>query len=133
MADLGLDQKNYAPVDLQNKDYSFFRYSIGLGKGFRFLRIFELAPFASWGQESTSNDSLSLIRTNFVKAGGILGINITHNFSVFGKLNYYLPFGNVGTKAEDDDKELKEEDYEWTEKFAGREGMNIMFGLRFEF
>ena len=133
MVDIGFDMGDYAPVDLEDKDYSFFRYSAGLGKGIRFARIVELIPFLAWGQESTSNDSLSVIRTNYMKGGGVLGINITHNFSVMGQFNYYAPYGSVSTEIRDSENEAIKEEYEWTDKFAGRDGISLMFGIRFEF
>ena len=71
------------------------------------------------------------ISTSYMKGGGILGINITHNISIMGHLNFYAPFGNVDTETEDGDKVT--EDFTWTDQFTDRSGMSMMFGLRLEF
>jgi hypothetical protein len=132
-ADLGVDAGDFAPPEYEETNYSFFRYSVGMGKGIRFARIGEITPYLAWGAESTSNDSLQIIRSNYIKGGGMLGINITHNVSLIGQISYYFPIGNVSTQLQDSEDEAVEQDYQWIDKFEGREGITMMFGLRLEF
>jgi len=133
MADVGFDSKSYAFNGGSEEDFSFFRYSVGLGKGIRLARIVELTPYAGWGQESTKNDTYESIKTSLIKAGGILGINITYNVSLMGQLNFYAPYGGIETKIKDQDKVT--EDFSWSDEtgFDGRSGMSMVFGLRIEF
>jgi hypothetical protein len=130
MADLGFDGGTYT-YDIE-EDFSFFRYSVGIGKGIRLARIVELTPYAGWGQESTSNDDFESIKTSYIKGGGVLGINITPGVSLMGQVNFYAPYGGIETKVKKDDDKVTE-DFVWTDKFTDRSGMSLMFGLRFEF
>ncbi len=132
MADLGFDTGSYEYYDGIEDDFSFFRYSVGIGKGIRLARIVELTPYAAWGQESTSNDDFESIKTTYIKGGGMLGINITSSVSVMGQVNFYVPYGGIETKIKKDDEKVTE-DFVWTDKFTDRSGMSMMFGLRFEF
>ncbi len=134
MGDLGFDSGDYDPdpQELEKNDYSFFRFSVGLGKGLRFARFFEITPYLAWGMESTSNKTLTTIRTNYVKGGGAFGVSLTHFLSLIGQVNYYEPFGNIQTKRSSD-ADLQEKDYTWKDAFADREGMGFMFGIRIEF
>ncbi len=142
IGDIGFDNGDYVPPDLDTTGYNFFRFSVGLAKGIRFGRIFELSPLVAWGQETTKDDTYSTIKTNYVKGGGMLGINITPALYVFGQVNYFAPFGNVLTKKDDgssssssnnEDDELETMDYTWTDQYEDREGVTMMFGIRFEF
>ncbi len=148
MIDLGFDSKEYntSPFSADSKtEFSFFRYSIGLGKGMRLGRIIELTPYAQYGIEQISNDKLKYkatatssevaykeISTSFIKAGAMLGINLTRNISILGQVNYYTPSGDISTKNEANEK-APIKDLTWTKAFDGREGMGIMAGIRFEF
>jgi len=138
MADFGFDMGTYEYFDGLEEDFSFFRYSVGLGKGIRLARIVELTPYAGWGQESTSNyDSdtetgYESIKTSYIKGGGVLGINISPGISVMGQLNFYAPYGGIETKIKSDD-EKETQDFTWTDRFTDRSGMSMLFGLRFEF
>ncbi len=135
MADIGFDQGNYKYADYPEFEFSFTRYSVGLGKGFRLVRIVEFTPFLAYGIESTKyeDDDLKSIKTSYIKGGGMIGINLMYNFSITGHLNFYAPFGKVDTETKDGDK--KTEDFTWKDEkgFKGRSGMSMMFGLRFEF
>lgn len=142
--DVGFDNGDYEPPDLDTTGYNFFRFSVGLAKGIRFGRIFELSPLVAWGQESTKDDTYSTIKTNYVKGGGVLGINVTPSFYLYGQVNYFAPFGNVLTKKDNgssssssstgnSDDELETMDYTWQDQYTDREGVTFMFGIRFEF
>lgn len=135
IADIGFDGGEYDFNSEGEEDFIFLRYSVGLAKGIRLARIVELTPFAAWGQESTSNDNLNYesIKTSYVKAGGVLGINITSAVSIIGQLNFYAPYGNVETTLKDEDAVT--EDFSWSDEkgFKDRSGMSMMFGLRLEF
>lgn len=131
--DLGVDAGDFAPPEYEETNYSFFRYSVGMGKGIRFARIVEITPYLAWGIESTSNDSLQVIKSNYVKGGGMLGINMTHSISLIGQISYYIPIGNVSTQLKDSEDEAVEQIYQWTDKFDGRDGVTMMLGLRLEF
>ncbi len=135
IADIGFDGGTYDFNAAGEEDFTFFRLSAGIAKGIRLARIVELTPFAAWGMESTSSDSLNYesIRTSYVKAGGILGINITSAISLIGQLNFYAPYGGVETTIKDEDAVT--EDFSWSDElgFKDRSGMSMMFGLRFEF
>lgn len=134
MIDLGLDSKKYAPSSLTDTDYSFLRYSIGLGKGLRMGRIVELTPYVQYGIEQTKTkvDAYKDIQTSFIKAGGMLGINITHNFYLLGQLNYYSPFGDISVKDNNGTKSTWK-GVTWTNEFAERTGTSFMLGVRVEF
>jgi hypothetical protein len=138
MADFGLDMGSYEYFANYEEDFTFYRYSVGIGKGIRLARIVELTPYAAWGQESTSNyDSdtetgYESIKTSYIKGGGMLGINITPGVSLMGQINFYAPYGGIETKVKKDD-ETETQDFKWTDRFTDRSGMSMMFGLRFEF
>ena len=148
MIDLGLDTKEYtAPyftVD-GKKEFTFLRGSVGLGKGIRLGRIIELTPYAQYGIEQISDEKLKYkansttaeveyksISTGFIKAGAMLGINLTRNISILGQVNYYSPSGDISTKDKADKKGTIP-GVTWTKAFEGREGMGIMGGIRIEF
>jgi hypothetical protein len=130
--DIGFDSKEYDPYETGPDTYSFFRFSVGLGKGIRMARIVELVPFAGWGMESTSNDSLAVIRTTLIKAGGAMTINITPGVALFGQLNFYVPYDGIEIKEESEDDAVRQEEV-WTDRFENRSGMSILAGLRIEF
>lgn len=130
--DIGFDSKDYDPFETGTDTYSFFRFSVGLGKGIRMARIVELVPFAGWGMETTSNDSLAVIRTALIKAGGALSINITPGVALFGQLNFYVPYAGIEIKEESEDDAIRQEEV-WTDRFEDRSGMSILAGLRIEF
>lgn len=134
MIDLGFQSGDYTTITFGAKKFSFFRYSLGFGKGMRLGRILELTPYLHYGIEQTSNDDLSRkqISTSFIKGGTMLGISLTHNFSILGQLNYYSPFGTISAKDKDD-KKVEGLTTTWTEEFMDRSGMGIMAGIRYEF
>ena len=147
MIDLGFDSKEYTASAFSvygKTKFSFFRYSIGLGKGMRIGRIIELIPYAQYGIEQISNDKLKYkanlttaeveykeISTGFIKAGAMLGISLTHNLSILGQVNYYTPSGDISTKDKDGNKNTVKK--LWNDEFKDRSGMGIMAGIRFEF
>ena len=134
MIDFGMDSKKYSPPALTNVNYSFLRYSIGVGKGLRMGRIIELTPYVQYGIEQTKTkiDSYKDISTSFIKAGGMLGINLMHNVYLVGQLNYYMPFGDIAVKDNNGTKSTWK-GVTWETEFADRTGTSIMAGLRFEF
>lgn len=135
MIDLGFQSADYNPSSydplLVEKKYSFFRYSIGIGKGMRLGRIIELIPYIHYGIEQTKNDNFKEISTSLIKGGAMLGINLTHNFAILGQVNYYSPFGDISTKNKNDEK--GKIPAKWSDAFIDRSGMGIMAGIRFEF
>jgi len=150
MIDLGFDSKEYtaSAFSVDGKtEFSFFRYSIGLGKGMRIGRIIELIPYAQYGIEQISNDKLKYkanpttaeveykeISTGFIKAGAMLGINLTRNISILGQVNYYSPSGDITTKGKDDKKgTIPGKTWSDETAFEDRSGTSIMAGIRFEF
>lgn len=113
-------------------DYSFFRWSLGLGKGLRLARIVELTPHVQFGMESTSDDYYNSIQTLFSKAGVMLGINVMHNVYLVGQANFYAPMGDITVKDKNDNESTLT-GYTWDSEFNGRSGGSFMFGVRFEF
>jgi hypothetical protein len=102
-----------------------------LGKGLRVARIVELTPYLQYGIEQTKDDIYKEIYTGFVKAGGILGFNVTHNMYLTGALNFYAPMGDIVFKNDSEVNSPK--NYGWADEFANRSGASLMFGVRFEF
>ena len=125
IGELGFDGGQYSGYD-----YSFTRFSGGIAKGFRFARIVELTPYVSLGIESTSDKTYYNISTGYYKIGAMLGVNITHNVSVFGQLNNYAT-GDASFKLTKDSQAIVSG--KWTDHFSDRTGTSFMFGLRYEF
>ncbi len=133
MIDVGYQGGDYkTPWNTSSTKYNFLRYSFGVGKGIRIGRIVELTPFAQYGLETTKDKAYEDISTGFVKAGGMLGINITHNISLIGQVNYYLP-GKTTLKKTKDSTADSGYTGNWDTYFKDRTGMSIMGGLRIEF
>lgn len=131
MADVGFDAGEYEYIPENDDSFTFVRFSFGIGKGVRLARIIELTPYLAWGQESTSLDELEDITTDFIKGGGVLNVNVTHNLSLIGQLNFYAPYGGIEETTKDEESITLDEG--WTDKFDDRSGMSMMFGLRLEF
>jgi len=133
MIDLGFQSGNYKTSwNTSPKDFSFFRYSFGLGKGFRVGRIVELTPYLQYGIEQTKDDTYKEINTSLLKPGIMLGINLMHNLYLVGQLNSYMPFGDIGVKDQSDNK-LTLTGKTWSTEFKDRSGSAMMFGVRYEF
>ncbi len=136
MVDIGFDpSKTASSTKFTESKYNFTRYSIGVGKGLRFARIVELTPYVQYGIEQTKDKSYKDIQTSLIKSGAMLGFNLTHNISLLGQLNYYMPIGDISVKDGNDTKVdvsgwTKKA---WTDHFKDRTGTSIMFGLRMEF
>ncbi len=135
MVDLGFQSGPYTNT-LNNTaaefKYSFFRYSFGLGKGFRIGRIVEFTPYLQYGIEQTKNDKYKEINTSLFKSGIMMGINVLHNLQLIGQLNYYSPFGDIGVKDQSDKKSTLA-GKTWSTEFKDRSGSSMMFGIRYEF
>ncbi|MCK9411605.1 MAG: hypothetical protein M0Q53_04835 [Prolixibacteraceae bacterium] len=133
MIDGGYDSgKKSTSSTFTESKYNFLRYSIGLGKGLRLARIVELTPYIQYGIEQTKDKTYKDISTNIIKAGGVLGINLTHNIYLVGSANYYMPFGDISVKNQSDAKSTLS-GKTWDTDFNGRSGLSIMGGLRIEF
>jgi hypothetical protein len=132
MGDLGFSSGEFSTVwNIDSYDYNFFRWSIGLGKGLRVGRIVELTPYVQYGFESTKDDYYKSIESGFVKAGAMLGINITHNVYLVGQANFYAPMGDIEVEEQNGTKGTVFSS--WDEQFTGRSGGSFMFGVRIEF
>ena len=146
IADIAVAGEDYGDSRFRNYSYigdrenmGFFRYTGGLGKGFQLLRFIEITPFFTLGLESTGSYELpgeseeKSYSTLITKTGVTGGINILHNFQVYGQYNLYstgtvMVFDEEGEIIEDAGGE------EWAEAFPGREGgAGIEFGIRYEF
>jgi len=133
MSDLGFQSGEFETSwNSSSYNYSFFRWSLGLGKGLRAGRIVELTPNIQIGMESTSDDTYKSIGTLFTKAGVMLGINLMHNVYLVGQANFYSPMGDIEVKN-NSDLELTLTGQTWKSEFAGRSGGSFMFGVRIEF
>jgi hypothetical protein len=134
MIDLGFQSGNYKTSwNTSPKDFSFFRYSFGLGKGFRVGRIVELTPYLQYGIEQTKDDTHKEINTSLLKPGIMLGINLMHNLYLVGQLNSYMPFGDIGLQDKDGNKLTSTSGQTWKTEFKDRSGSAMMFGVRYEF
>lgn len=131
MADIGFDSGPYETVLENDDNFSFIRFAVGIGKGLRMARIVEITPYLAWGQESTNYEDVEDITTDFIKGGGVLNVNVTHNLSLIGQLNFYAPYGGISITEKDEESITLDEG--WTDWFDDRSGMSMMFGLRFEF
>jgi len=132
MGDLGFSSGEFSTVwNIDSYKYNFFRWSVGLGKGLRVGRIVELTPYIQYGFESTKDDYYKSIETGFVKAGAMLGINITHNVYLVGQANFYSPMGDIEVEELNGTKGTVTST--WDEQFTGRSGGSFMFGVRIEF
>lgn len=133
MADLGFQTGEFTTSwNSESNNYSFFRWSLGLGKGLRAGRIVELTPNIQFGMESTSDDTYKSIQTLFGKADVMLGINVMHNVYLVGQANFYAPMGDIEAKDQSDN-EITLDGKTWDSEFTGRSGGSFMFGVRFEF
>jgi hypothetical protein len=134
MGDIGFQSAEYMTSwGTGLMDYSFVRYSFGLGKGIRMGRIMELTPYIQYGLEQTEEkDKYNSIQTSLIKAGCMLGINLTHNFYLVGQVNNYTPFGDISVKNTSDVKSTLT-GQTWENNFKDRSGTSFMGGIRFEF
>jgi hypothetical protein len=133
LGDIGFGTGDYITAfNTSSTKYNFLRYSIGVGKGFRFARIVELTPYVQYGIESTKDKTYEIISTSYIKLGAMLGFNIAHNISLFGQVNNYMPGSTTVKKTKDSSAESNFTG-SWDSYFTGRTGTSIMIGLRFEF
>ncbi len=130
---IGINSKKYPDFpdpDIElDENVSFFRWDVGLAKGFHFFRNFEFRPYVAYGQEQATNDGFEpydQISTHFLKGGADLALNITYFMQIVAGGNYYAILGY----AFDEDDIL---DNKYTYYFAGREGVALFTGLRFKF
>lgn len=130
---------NWDEVD----DYTFIRYSAGLGKGFRMARIVEIMPYAAYGREEVTleEDDVEFDMSAMMLKGGVYaGINVTHSVAIYGQINYTL-MGDAELKDDDDEEETSYTSTEtpWDEFFVDEDGENgrngglgIEFGIRID-
>ncbi|MFW5781611.1 MAG: hypothetical protein ACOCXD_03515 [Bacteroidota bacterium] len=114
---------------------SFFRFDVGIMKGYHFMRNLELNPYLAYGQESASipdNDDEKSIYTNLIKTGAYLSLNITYFWEFIGGVNLTMPFGNAYEKDGDADG-VELEGIKYTDYFPGRRGMSLYYGIRIRF
>ncbi len=115
------------------EELSFFRFDVGIMKGYHFMRNFELNPYLAYGQESASipGDDDKSIYTNLIKTGAYLSLNITYFWEFIGGINFNMPFANAYEKiGEEDAVEL---DKKYNDFFPGRKGMSFYYGIRIRF
>ena len=133
----GFDNGEYSSLTMnstQPEDLSFFRWNVGLGKGFRIARFIEFIPYGTFGAESVDVDDVTYA-TYYLKGGVYGGISLLHNVMIFGDINMIQTLGAM-EKVND---EFESIDMDWDELFfdennEGREGgMGIELGLRIEF
>ncbi|MFW6351922.1 MAG: hypothetical protein ACOC2E_06010 [Bacteroidota bacterium] len=114
---------------------SFFRFDVGIMKGYHFMRNFELNPYLAYGQESASipgKDDEKSVYTNLIKTGAYLSLNITYFWEFIGGVNFNMPFGNAYEKDGDSDA-VELEGIKYTDYFPGRRGMSFYYGIRIRF
>ncbi|GEM_PF-1421654 len=131
----GLDRSQYTYLENFEQDkVSFYRFDVGLGKGFQIVRFIELTPFIAAGMNNTEDDQQEYDYSAFYyKTGLAAGINLLHNLQAFGQFNYY-GMGEV-TVSDKDGNVMEEMGGEsWSDEFPDQEGgTGIELGLRYEF
>lgn len=120
-------------VSVKDRDVFFYRYGGGLAKGLMLTKNVELRPYIGIGQEVASHsdwkDNGGNLKVLYLKAGGNLALNLTHNFQVVGGLGYYSFIGN----AENEDESEAVSENSWDYYFKDRKGPSAMFGIKFMF
>ncbi len=138
MAGIGVANEDYnvgySMYPVAPESQTFFRWNVGVGKGYQMFRIFELMPYITYGQETVSVDDEDYA-TYFLNSGFYAGISLLHNVMIFGDVNW-TSTGEAMQKIGDEYEGL---DVDW-EDFVidadgyGREGgMAFELGLRIEF
>lgn len=135
----GMHDKNNAI--LPSQDISFLRYELGIGKGIRLLKIFELEPFGGAGYEEAKNKDWkndvqfngNLIKALYVKYGANLSLNLKYNIQIVGGLASYL-FLNAEDKKDNllIGGEEKKYDYFFSDR-GGADDFSNYIGIRFQF
>jgi hypothetical protein len=107
---------------------TFTRGSLGFSKNYYPFRFMHWGPFIGYGLEyTTSANSDNILSTNFAEMGVRTGFNIVHNLQLIGSVNYYLLLNSV---LMDGDKNVINQDFNYTEQFPGRSGLGYSLGLR---
>jgi len=134
MAGIGIDNDDYRLDGSALESQAFFRWNIGLGKGYQMFRILEIMPYATYGQESVSVDDEDYA-TYFLNGGFYAGISLLHNVMIFGDVNW-TGTSEAMQKLGDEYEGLGVdwEDFVIDADGIGREGgMAFELGLRIEF
>ncbi|MEI6050422.1 MAG: hypothetical protein WCS03_16095 [Bacteroidota bacterium] len=143
----GLQQRTYIQMHnefnelITNQNINFLRVSIGVAKGLRFIKIFELAPYLSLGLESAkskdwTNDAQftgNVLRSMYFKYGANLSFNLRYNLQLVGGLGGYLfLYANDGkTEITINDAKVNY-DYFFTDRAWGQ-AFSSYAGIRFQF
>ena len=110
------------------ENFTFTRGSLGFSKNYYPFRFMHWGPFIGYGLEyTTSANSDNLLSTNFAEMGVRTGFNIVHNLQLIGSVNYYILLNSV---LMDGDKNVINQDFNYTEQFPGRSGLGYSLGLR---
>ena len=99
----------------------YFKYGAGLGKGFYFMKNFELQFSGSVGFEQDAN-----FKTLYFKPTATLAMNLLHNFQIYGNIGAYTSFGVY-------DSDNNPVPYYTWEQYTGGErtpGAFVGFGVR---
>lgn len=133
---IGFSSEDYAVSDLNavEDNYSFFRYDVGIGKGWRLFRLLEIMPYATFGREAVTVEDTDYAA--FLLKGGFYGgISVLHNVALFGDVNWVT----LGEAQEKVGEEYQNIGYDWDQLFTnapgdGRSGgMAVELGIRFGF
>jgi hypothetical protein len=122
-------------------DMTFYRYELGIGKGFRLINILEIAPYGGVGYEEAKNTDWkdntqfngNVIKAMYAKYGANLSVNLRYNIQVVGGVGSYI-FLN----AEDGNGALKigdakvKYDYYFLDR-GGVAAFSVFMGVRYQF
>ncbi len=128
----GFDAGNYYNawyyLNVSNDQFMFYRYALGVAKGYYFARNFELRPYVSVGLDNAMHEELEkdyALSAIYAKPGFNLALNLKHNFQIVAGAGYHL----FVTNAENSYGEYGP----WDEIFEGRSGISMLVGVKFDF
>lgn len=129
----GVDGKNYtsamSPLNTTSENFFFYRYEVGLAKGFHLIRNIEIRPYVGVGLDNAihteleTDDRPSAI---YVKPGADLALNLIHNLQLVGGVGSYF----FVSDAESNNKGKIDS---WDSIFENRKGLSTYFGIRIGF
>jgi hypothetical protein len=129
----GRDKNSYPLLNNYKDNKLAFNYvALGVGKGFTFLRNFEIIPGFSFGAEMTKWNDINY-NTWAIYPELLLGARIFPNLQIVGQMHYFGYFGKtyIDPVEENNNQEISTGGI-WDDEFP-RKKANMSVGLRINF